>query len=403
MKVLMVTSSYPLFPGDVTAPFIEEIARGVAAAGHSVDVVLPHHPRLRREESEPVRFFPYSYAPFPSWNLWGYAQSLESDVRVRRGVFLLAPLVAVALRGAVSERLTAERYDVVHAHWVVPNAAMVADLVRAHHVPFVVSLHGSDVFMAERLLPARILARRTLEAAGAVTACSRDLRERALGLGATERHTRVVPYGVDTLAFAPRETDPQLRARLGVPAGRLFVLALGRLVEKKGFGDLVAAAARTEGVHVVIAGAGDLRESLEAEARSAGASVGFVGALAREEAAIALGAADVVVVPSVRDRAGNVDGLPNVLLEAMAAGRPVVATRVAGIPDVVRDGENGLLVPERDPEALAKALARLRREPDTRARLAVAARRTAEDTLTWRAAVRAFEEAYAEAAALDAR
>jgi glycosyltransferase involved in cell wall biosynthesis len=105
----------------------------------------------------------------------------------------------------------------------------------------------------------------------------------------------------------------------------------------------------------------------------------------------------------VVDRAGNVDGLPNVLLEALAAGRAVVATRVAGIPDVVRDGENGLLVPERDPEALAKALARLRGEPELRCRLAAAARRTAEETLTWGAAVRAFEEVYAQAAALDAR
>ena len=98
----MVTSSYPLFPGDVTAPFIEEIARGMAGAGHDVDVILPHHPRLRRDGSEPVRFFPYRYAPFDSWSLWGYAQSLESDVRVRRGMFLLAPLVALALRRELS-------------------------------------------------------------------------------------------------------------------------------------------------------------------------------------------------------------------------------------------------------------------------------------------------------------
>jgi glycosyltransferase involved in cell wall biosynthesis len=188
-----------------------------------------------------------------------------------------------------------------------------------------------------------------------------------------------------------------------VAAGSLFVLGLGRLVEKKGFADLVDAAARTPGVQVVIAGAGDLRESLEARARAAGAPVTFAGALDREAAADALAAADVVAVPSVHDRAGNVDGLPNVLLEALAAGRAVVASRVAGIPDVIRDGENGLLVPERDPAALALALARLREEPETRARLGECARRDAETTLTWKAAVRAFEEAYAEAAALDAR
>ncbi|HEX6738357.1 MAG TPA: glycosyltransferase family 4 protein, partial [Vicinamibacteria bacterium] len=91
MRVLMVTSSYPKYPGDVTAPFIESIATGVAARGHRVDVVLPHHPDLRRPEGEPVRFFPYRYSPRDEWSLWGYAQSLEADVRVRKGMYLLAP------------------------------------------------------------------------------------------------------------------------------------------------------------------------------------------------------------------------------------------------------------------------------------------------------------------------
>ena len=124
------------------------------------------------------------------------------------------------------------------------------------------SLHGSDVFLAERLLPARILARRTLGTAAAVTACSDDLRDRALRLGALAERTRVVPYGVDLLAFTPHR-DPAVtaatRAALGVKDGDLFVLGLGRLVEKKGFADLVAAAARAAGVHVVIAGTGDLK------------------------------------------------------------------------------------------------------------------------------------------------
>jgi glycosyltransferase involved in cell wall biosynthesis len=127
------------------------------------------------------------------------------------------------------------------------------------------------------------------------------------------------------------------------------------------------------------------------------------GNLERAALASALAASDAVAVPSVVDRAGNVDGLPNALLEAMAAGRPVVATRVAGIPDVVEHDVNGLLVPARDPAALAAALERLAREPETRARLAAAARATAETRLTWSAAAQAFEESYAQAAALAAR
>jgi glycosyltransferase involved in cell wall biosynthesis len=399
----MVTSSYPKFPGDVTAPFIESIARGVAARGHAVDVVLPYHPALRRGNDEPVRFHPYHYAPSDGLSLWGYAQSLESDVRVRRGVYLLAPFVALSLRRRVSALLTDRRYDAVHAHWVVPNAAMVADLVRAHGVPLVVSLHGSDVFLAERLAPARALARATFAAAGAVTACSGDLRRRAVVLGSRPERTLTVPYGVDAELFAPVGDGAAIRARLGVPAGAFLVLAFGRLVEKKGFAYLVEAAARLDGVAVVIAGHGDLKQALAARARELGAPVQLPGALARAEIAAALAASDAVVVPSVVDQAGNVDGLPNTLLEALAAGKPVVATRVAGIPDVVTHDRDALLVPEKDAGALAEALRRLVGEPETRGRLARAARHLAETRLTWEATCQSFEACYEQAAALDAR
>ena len=399
----MITSSYPKFPGDVTAPFIESIARGVAARGHAVDVVLPEHPQLRREPDEPVRFFPYRYAPSASWALWGYAQSLEADVRVRRRTYLLAPFVAAALRSRVGRLLAERRYAVVHAHWVIPNAALVADVVRSHHTPFVVSLHGSDVFVAERLGGVRALARVTLAGAGVVTACSGELARRGIRLGARRERTRTIPYGVDAVAFAPRRDATALRHGLGLPPDGFLVLAFGRLVEKKGFRYLIEAAARTPGVQVAIAGDGDLRAELELQARRLAAPVRFLGNLPRQALAEALAAADAVAIPSVVDRAGNVDGLPNTLLEALAAGKPLVASRLAGIPDVVEHERHGLLVPEKDAAALACALGRLQSEPQTRERLAREARRLALTRLTWEAAAADFKDAYAQAATLDAR
>ena len=236
-----------------------------------------------------------------------------------------------------------------------------------------------------------------------MTACSGDLRERALALGADPARTRTVPYGVDVRAFRPDLDVTGVRAELGVPAGATLVLALGRLVEKKGFTHLVEAAAGLPDVHVVIAGQGDLREALLRQARACGAAVCFPGNLERDLMARALAAADVVAIPSVVDSAGNVDGLPNTLLEALAAGRPVVSSRVAGIPDVVRDGENGLLVPQKDAAALRAALLRLAGDGTERERLGRAARAYAVEHLTWAAVARACEEGYVAAAALDAR
>jgi glycosyltransferase involved in cell wall biosynthesis len=132
---------------------------------------------------------------------------------------------------------------VVHVHWVVPNAALIVDIVGAHRVPLVVSLHGSDVFLAERLAPARALARRALGEAGAVTACSDDLRERSLRLGSPPQRTRTVPTAwtpPPSPRSGPRRAAPALRRTGGRDAGR----GHGRLVEKKGFATLVEAAAR---------------------------------------------------------------------------------------------------------------------------------------------------------------
>jgi len=212
-----------------------------------------------------------------------------------------------------------------------------------------------------------------------------------------------VPYGVDVRFFSPDHRANGIRERLGVRSDAFLVLAIGRLVEKKGFEHLIDAVAKTGGVELAIVGDGDLRGPLEARAREVGARVHFPGFLDREATAAALASADVVAVPSIVDRGGNVDGLPNTLLEALASGAAVVASRVAGIPDVVDDERNGLLVPPKDPAALAEALRRLVREPETRARLGREARRDAVERLSWEATARRFEECYVQAAALAAR
>jgi glycosyltransferase involved in cell wall biosynthesis len=400
MRLLMVTSSYPKFAGDVTAPFIEQIARGLVARGHSIDTLLPEHPQLRRPDEAGLRFFPFRYAPDPRLCLWGYAQSLEADVRVRPLAVALAPVVAVALRRALVSRLEQRRYDAALLHWVIPNAAVVVDILRSYRLPYVVSLHGSDVFLAERGRLLGLLARQALAGAGVVTACSGDLARRATRLGAAPARVRTLPYGVDVGEFDPARRDDQFRRRHGLPDDALLVLAVGRLVEKKGFRYLVEAAASAPGVCVAVAGEGDLRGDLEARARRLGAPVRLIGSLDRGSVAKAYATADVIAVPSVVDSAGNVDGLPNSLLEALASGRAVVASRVAGIPDVLRDGVNGCLVPPADASALAVALRRLVADPAERARLGHNAREYAVAELSWETTAKKLEGFLAEAAAL---
>src|SRR5262249_36672462 len=243
-----------------------------------------------------------------------------------------------------------------------------------------------------------------LRSAAAVTACSSDLRQRALRLGARPGIVEVIPYGVDPQTFQP---DPaagmRVRAELDLPACAPLIVTVSRLVYKKGLTYLLEAFPRILARHpdaaLVIGGYGDLREELERRANQLGvaARVRFPGQLTRDRAACYIGAADVYVVPSIRDQGGNVDGLPNALLEGLGAARPIVASRGAGIPEVIVDGEHGLLTPERDSDALADAISRLLDDRALALRLGAAARRRVLDELTWEATAERFEAVYRHA------
>jgi glycosyltransferase involved in cell wall biosynthesis len=380
MRVLVLTSSYPKFPGDGTAPFVERMAVETARRGHAVEVVLPEHPDLVTEDRSAglaLRLHPHRSSWPGMAPRWGYAASMAADRRLRVSAWSAAPIALASAIRRAGRLLQAERFDLVHAHWVIPNGPVGAWAAARARVPLVVSLHGSDVFVAEAHPLLRAVARRVLERSAWVIASSRDLAERAVALAPSCR-PEVLLYGVDPADVAFGDPEPWRRAA-GREPGEMLVVALGRLVAKKGFSTLVDAIAllRRRGVSVrlLLGGDGDLAADLEIRARSAGAE-GFVrqaGRIPHDRVGGFLRAGDVVVVPSVRDERGNVDGLPNVLLEALAAGRPVVASRIGGIPEVVVDGDNGLLVPPGDAGALADALQRLAEDPGLRMRLAAGA------------------------------
>jgi len=210
---------------------------------------------------------------------------------------------------------------------------------------------------------------------------------------------------VNTARFA---RSPEHRARLRLSAGidddTPLLFAAGRLVRKKGFEYLIdALPAVDRRAHLVLAGAGDLDAELRARAAAAGVAdrVRFVGDVTQDDVAAWLAAADVAIVPSVRDDSGNVDGLPNTVLEALASGTPVVTTAAGGIASVIDDGRNGVLVPERDPAALARAVGALLADPGRGRQLGAAARDQASARFGWDAAAAAFEDAYDRALAFN--
>ena len=397
--VVMIATSYPRFPGDGVGSFMEPIATSVAARGHEVHLVAPWHPLIRRGKVEHgVHFHFFKYAPVPALNVFGYAQGLRADTDLKLAAWCATPAALAAgwfktLRVAQKKNAT-----VIHAHWVIPGGVIGA--LAAGQRRLVVSLHGSDVFVAERHPVLRRAARRVFAKAARVTACSDDLRARAIALGADPGDTETVPYGVDTVRFAP-SADARARVRRELGLGdRPFVFTAGRLVRKKGFEVLIDAAtslrAAVPDLAVAIAGDGDLHGELQRQAAAAGGVVVLLGNRSQDDIAALCAAADVVAVPSVHDAAGNVDGLPNFALEALASGTPVVATRVGGLPQAIRDGDTGRLVPERDSVALSDTLLELLRDRRAAQILGAAGRMAVERDFGWGRTAERFERAYGD-------
>lgn len=401
MKILFLTQTYPRSSVDTSGPFIRDLARGLVDLGDQVTVLTPHAEGVAaRWDDGGVEVRSFRYAPERS-EVLGYSRSLSADETVRWRAGLVAPLYLWGARRALARLLAERRFDVLQGHWVVPNGLVVARFSRRLRVG--VGLHGSDVFMAERPVVRRWVAA-SLRRCSFLTGCSDELVARVCELGFAAERARVIPYGVDVDTFSPDGDRRQIwRRRLGIAADAVVLLSVGRMVSKKGYQvlfpllpDLLQ---RFPRLHVILAGDGDLLDGFRREATEWGGRVHLPGVVLRDTLPDLYRSADLFVLPAIHDARGNVDGLPNVILEAMASGLPVVASGISGIPLAITEGREGRLVEERRPRQLAGALAALVADGDLRRAMGARARDRTLAELTWRVVAERYRGAYE--AALD--
>jgi glycosyltransferase involved in cell wall biosynthesis len=235
-------------------------------------------------------------------------------------------------------------------------------------LPYSFTAHAKDIFCSS--VNQDELRRNLGGAAAVVTVSDYNLEHLRRTFGPAAARVRRIYNGLDF---------DQLGA-LSHQNGSSLIVGVGRLVEKKGFSDLVKAcrvlADRGRAFKCVIIGTGSLQPTLQAqiEATRLGESVTLAGSRPRDEVLCYMRRAAVCAAPCVVGNDGDRDGLPTVLLEAMAVGTPCVATDVTGIPEAIQDGETGFIVPQRDPVALAAAIERLLDDRELRAQIARRAR-----------------------------
>lgn len=261
--------------------------------------------------------------------------------------------VPLSLASLLPHRHLLASADVILASWAYPDACAVLLLAKALGKPCCVKVHGSDLNVEARNISSRSIMRRILPRANAIFSVSRPLCDLLQELGVQAERIHLVRNGVDKELFYPRERS-DARHKLGLPVDRRLLLYVGNLKESKGLGDLMAAfdsvATDSPTLDLAILGGGEWGGRLRRLAAPYGERVKMLGEREHPVVAEWLGACDALVLPSWRE------GTPNAVLEAVASGRPVVATRVGGAPDVVTS-HSGVLVAPHDAAALATAIA----------------------------------------------
>jgi glycosyltransferase involved in cell wall biosynthesis len=330
------------------------------------------------------------YLPFLSWPIIGaqfyylfrkplaYLGALWTVIRANLGSsnYLVGVLSVFPKVAYMARRMAADGVAHVHAHFANHPAAAAFVIHRLSGIPYSFTAHGADLQVDQHMLREKVA-----ESAFTVT-ISKFNKEFILEKVGEEHRDRVlvVYCGVDTEVFYPSDAATRQANR-----STYDLMCTGTLYEVKGHTYLIEACRllkeRGLDIRCHLVGDGPFRLSLMEQVAQSGLAgeVIFHGQKTRHEIADMLRRVDVVSVPSIPTSSGRREGIPVVLMEAMASGVPVVASSISGIPELVVDGQTGLLIPARDPEALANALERLHREPDVRARLGQASRERVMD------------------------
>ncbi|MBI2896250.1 MAG: glycosyltransferase family 4 protein [Deltaproteobacteria bacterium] len=382
MRIGFLTTSFPRHEGDVAGSFVLGMARALCKRGHEVEVLAPEPStgpggtasRWAPGGAVDLRHVAYLRPRSLQRTFYGAGapENLSADPLAWVGALPFG--VALAASGLVRSR----SWDAVVSHWLLP-CGVVGALIRRGRPHLAVS-HSADTHLLARLPPvaARRIASFLVRGSTAALFAAPDGRDRFTGLldpadrGAFESRACVGPMGVDP----PPPHGVALRARVRREQGLegLVLLVMSRLVPVKGVRDLARALGREPGITVLVAGEGPERQAIEHAFAVHGARARMLGNVSGERKRDFLAAADALCLTSRVLPDGRTEGAPTAALEAMAAGLPVIATRVGGVASIVPDGAAGLLVAPGDDAALRAAVVALRDDPALRMALGRRAR-----------------------------
>jgi glycosyltransferase involved in cell wall biosynthesis len=407
LRVCLLTSNFPRWPGDATTPFVLHLAGDLRTLGVDVEVLAPHASGAALTEvldGVPVSRFRYFW-PEKGQTLC-YQGGALLNLRRSWSNWLKLPLFVACELFALTRLLRHGPFDVIHAQWILPQGFVAVLAGHLARVPVVVTVHGGDIFGLRGAM-LRWFKKFTFRHAFAVTANSSVTEAAVREVVGADCNIHRIPMGVavpdlgatsetrDVGGLGGGFARTELRRRHARGNGPLLIF-VGRVIEEKGVEDLIRAVAllRTElpDLTLLVVGDGPTRNAFEDLVLSLDVAdrVHFTGWVQNEQVSAFLAASDIFVGPSKPAPDGWIEAQGLTFCEAMAAGLPVIATRSGGIVDIVKDGETGLLVDTGAPDQIAAAIRRLVREPELGYRLAVSGQQWVRENFSRKATAEKF-------------
>ena len=418
MKVLVIGSVYPRFQEDAEVPWLRTSIAHLKKAGAEIQVLAPAYKGLKSHDIDGTHVNRFRYA-FANWEILTHEEGAPSKMASKPWLQLLA--IPYIINGFFQCIRICRKWhpDVIHAHWPFPHAYIALGAAKLFKIPLVLNFHGAELLLIRKKKWVKPLLKFAIGQAQAIFANSSftagkikalrnvDVEWSPYGTTLETRDERRKTKEGESLPLAsaanaasatPSSGDtPQLPVPHPVN-GKFKILFVGRHIERKGICYLIEAAKYLprDKFEIRIVGVGDLTEQLKAQAAAVkeGAEIIFTGKLSPEDLANEYRTANVFTLPAIVDHKGDTEGLGVVLIEAMELGLPIVASNVGGIPDVVVDGESGILVPEKDPVALADAFKRLEVDPTLIQKLLAGARKRIDECFTWDGIIERQMEVY---------
>jgi glycosyltransferase involved in cell wall biosynthesis len=357
LRIAVLGSTYPRSQNDHEVPWLRESVRRLASRGHKVTVIAPAYLGLKDHEIDGVQVCRFRYAP-ARWEMLTHGEGAPNKLKKNPLLKLLSLSYLISGAWAAWKICRQEHIDVLQVHWPFPHGLMALLPGWLLRCKVIYTCHSAEFALAAGSKLSTSVLAFCLRRSFAITANSRHTAD--LVRQVSKREARIIPWG------ATIRVDPTANP---IPQEVPLLLFAGRLIERKGVDYLLRAMPSILSRHkvrLVITGDGHCRPEWERLVRclSLDGTVAFAGFVSNEELSSLFRSCSIYVHPAIYDSKGDTEGQGVVLVEALSNRRPVVASAVGGIVDVIKDGETGLLVPEKNPDAIAKAVLRLLEDPE---------------------------------------